>query len=297
MDHNNSSTLSAKKHQFIKFNNADPYKKIRLIILFFIVLSTLSYWFIENKNNTGKSNSYITHPKINDVYYLDFRLLSNNLRPTEKYRLAKVVDVTGDVITLLYGNYFYLNERSMINGIRFGHLRFKDYFSLYRNNFTRQQLANMQTKGAIFKIERPLNRKLHGNFIAPQQQQATSKLFIPGRQENIQGESFLKATNVNNHLQLAFDYFKQSAQLNYPQGQINLAQMYLHNTLEQKDLHKALHWLKQASFQSSKSAINKYTIICQQVKTCDINNFYQDLIDEGVNIRFNKAIKPKFSLN
>ncbi|MFT5003505.1 MAG: hypothetical protein ACI952_001858, partial [Flavobacteriales bacterium] len=45
---------------------------------------------------------YLTSPKVDDIYFLDFRLLSENLRPNEKYRIVKVVDITSDIVKLIY---------------------------------------------------------------------------------------------------------------------------------------------------------------------------------------------------
>ncbi len=120
---------------------------------------------------------------------------------------------------------------------------------------------------------------------------------MAGKQENLSGESYLKASNIKNHLRIAFNYFKESAQYDYAQGQVNLAQTYLLTQLEQQNFEQALYWFKQAALQSNKAAINKYTLVCQQVKNCDLNLFYQQLIDSGVNIRFNQATKPMFSVN
>jgi hypothetical protein len=289
MDNNNVNALTSRTHPFSTLNNGTaPFKKIRLIIIAIMAVMVLSYWFYQKQEVTNQASQLITHPKIDDIYYLDFRLFSENLRPKEKFRFAKVTDITGNIVTLLYGNFFYMNEQSMRNSIHYGHFRYKKYFSTYRNNFTQQELTNLQKTGAIFKIERPISSKLHSNFIKPQYTEITSTQFLPGKQENISGESYLKATNIQNHYAIAFEYFKESAQLNYAQGQINLAQMYLSTRLEQQDFNKALFWLKQAALQSNKAAINKYTIVCKKVSQCNIDDFYQSLLAAGVNIRFNK---------
>jgi hypothetical protein len=298
MDDNSLITEKHRTHQFAVLNTTkDPYKKIKLLLTAFISLVVLSYWYYQQNEFSSNTEQYLANPKIDDIYYLDFRLFSDKLRPKEKFRFAKIVDITGNVITLLYSDFFYPNEKAMINSIHYGHFRYNKYFSTYRNNFTLQQISKLRETQAIFKVERPIYDKLYGNFIKPQQAKLISTTFIEGKRENIVGESYFKASNINNHLQLAFKNFKKSAQLNYPLGQINLAQMYLMTTLEQQDFSQALYWLKQAALQSNKSAINKYTIVCQQVTNCDINDFYQDLISAGVNIRFNKTSLPKFSLN
>lgn len=68
-------------------------------------------------------------------------------------------------------------------------------------------------------------------------------------------------------------------------GQINLAEMYISGLHVEKDLNKAIFWLKQASLQSSKPAILKYGIVCKQIELCDIVDFYQELKANGVNIK------------
>jgi len=300
MGNSYTATVNTLAHQLSVFNNTeDLYKKIRVVITLSIILLTLAYWYVQQNKAIENTSQYISKPQIDDIYYLDFRLLSNKLRPKEKFRLAKVVDITGEVITLVYSDFFYVNQKSMNDSIRYGHLRYKKYFQGHRYNFTLQQLNTMQKSGAIFTVERPNNNKLHGNYIKSITNKSKDKggMFIPGKQENISGESYLKAKNIQNHDAIAFEYFKESAQLNYAQGQINLAQMYLLTHLEQQDYNKALYWLKQAALQSNITAINKYAIVCSQVDSCNLNAFYQALLDYGVNIRFNQSNKPQFSLD
>ena len=293
MENSNINSINTSTHQFYAFNNTvDPYKKVRIAITLCLALLTLVYWYVQQNKITENTEHYLTKPKIDDIYYLDFRLFSDKLRPKEKFRLAKVVDITGEVITLVYGDFFYVNKKSMVDSIRYGHLRYRKYFQGRRYNFTLQQLTAMKKSGAIWEVERPVNRKLHGNYIKPLSNKSikkeTNNIFAAGKQENISGESYLKATNIQNHYAIAFEYFKESAQLNYAQGQINLAQMYLSTRLEQQDFIKVLFWLKQAALQSNKTAINKYAIVCEKVEHCNLEEFYQELLDAGVNIRFNK---------
>lgn len=55
---------------------------------------------------------------INDIYFLDFRLLSDKLRPKNKYIIAKIFDITEDNVTFLYGNFFIngnMQQRIVLN--------------------------------------------------------------------------------------------------------------------------------------------------------------------------------------
>ncbi len=255
--------------------------------------------FIYNKSTQSQQEEdasliYLTNPKVDDIYFLDFRVLSDNLRPKEKYRIAKVVDVTGDIITLLYGNMFYLRQQSLKDSIRYGQLRYKDYFEGKRYDFTLAQLKEMHDSAAIYMIKRPEQNMLYGNYINAPKPDVRSSLYIPGKRENLEGLSLLKANYLENNLEQAFERFSRSAQLGLSQGQVSLAQMYLNAQYVEKDLNQAMYWFKQAALQSDKAAVLKYVIVCRQVSYCNEVDFYQELTEAGVNI---KVRKVDFTLN
>lgn len=255
------------------------------------VLTLLAvYWFIQTKftqfqEEDEASLTYLESPKIDDIYFLDFRVLSDNLRPNEKYRIAKLVDITGDIVTLLYGNIFYFRQQSLKDSIRYGELRYKDYFESKRYDLTRAQLKKMHDSSAIYMIKRPDKNMLYGNYINEPKGEGDSSLYIPGKRENLVGLSLQKSSYLENNLQQAFDHFSRSAQLGFAKGQVNLAQMYLNAHYVDKDLKQAMFWFKQAALQSNKAAVLKYVIVCRQVSYCNEMDFYQALTNAGVNIK------------
>lgn len=248
------------------------------LILFYIQLS-------DDDKELSETINYLSSPKINDFYFLDFRVLSDNLRPKEKYRLAKVVDITGDVVTLLYSDFYYYQEREIKDSIRFGHLRYQDYFQTKRYDFTVSQLKSMFDANAIFMIKRPYANRLYGNLVNPYKAPSDGRLFIPGKSQNTQGQAYFNAKNIEGRYELAFSYFHESAVLGYDIGQQNLAEMYINGYYVEKDFSKALEWLFKASLQSHKPAILKYVIVCKQVEMCELYDFYQALTQAGVNIQ------------
>jgi len=267
-------------------------------LLKFFIVTAAAYLLIEHFNRAEQiemeSDIYINSPKINDIYFLDFRLLSNTLRPNEKYRLAKVVDITGDVVTLRYGNMFYLRQKSLKDSIQYGQLRYRKYFEPKRYDFSFEQIRNMWRSNAIYLVKRPVLDRLFGNYVSPEKVRYNSNLFIPGKRENISASSLLKSNYIENNLSQAFELLQQSSQLGYAEGQVNLAQMYLNGQHVEKNLPQTLFWLKQASLQSYKPAILKYAIVCQQVTSCNIATFYQSLLSAGVNIKV-RGMKVKLS--
>lgn len=255
------------------------------IIIFLLLCLFIYKKSTQSKQENDDSLLYLANPKVDDIYFLDFRILSDNLRPNEKYRIAKVVDITGDVVTLLYGNIFYLRQQALKDSIRYGQLRYKDYFESKRYDLTLTQLKTMHDTSAIYMVKRPDNNMLFGNYVNNPETELSTNLYIPGKRENLAGLSLLKSDYLENNLQQAFERFSASAQLGFAPGQVNLGQMYLNGEYIDKDLNQALYWFNQAALQSDKSGVLKYVIVCRQVEYCQEADFFQALFDAGVNIK------------
>lgn len=256
-------------------------KILAVLLLMFYILYALKQVPSEPK----KTSEYIASPKIGDIYFINYPLLEKNARPSENFRIAKLVDITANILTFQYGNLFYVSQNAAEKGIEFGHMRYSKYLEPKRYNFSLTEVAQLHNDNIFYRVERPVYGKLYGNFVSPQRKKLSAGLYIPGKTENNAGEAHLMSGHLENHLQLAFDYFTQSAKLNNPVGQTNLAQMYIDQRFIEKDFQQSLYWLKQASLQSYKPAILKYVIVCQQVSSCDEIEFYQELQTAGVAIK------------
>jgi hypothetical protein len=272
----------------LKKINLPQYTKQQKLTFILLLCVILSLWLIEynnNKSEESQSLSIILKPKVNDIYFLDFRLLSHKLRPHEKYRIAKVADITGDTVTLVYGRFYYQYQNAAINSIRYSQLSYKDYFEPKRYNLPHSTIKDMYHGQAIYLALRPTRNKLFGSLVGPEKVKEASGLFIYGKNENNKGESFLNEVYSETNLTSAFELFQASSKLGYAKGQVNLAKMYINGWHAEKDLNKALYWLKQASLQSYKPAILKYGIICKNIPSCNVIDFYQELNSAGVNIK------------
>jgi len=259
-----------------------------VVLLFFVLLYLGFLKYDSYKTEENQTLTIIENPKVNDIYFLDFRLLSNKLRPHEKYRIAKVVDITGDIVTLVYGRFFYQFQNAAITTIQYGHLSYKDYFEPKRYDISHNTIKNMYNEQAVYLAKRPIRNKLFGNLVGPEKVKEPIDYLTYGRKENIKGEAFLKEQFSETNLKTAFELFHDSSNLGYAKGQVNLAEMYINGQYVDKDFEQALYWLKQASFQSYKPAILKYGIICKQTRSCNLVDFYQELMDYGVNIKVRK---------
>lgn len=260
-------------------------KTLILLPLLSVAIYYGYYVLYQNHLKQQQTQKIVSAPKVNDIYFFDFRVFKDNLRPTEKYRLAKVVDITGDIVTLVYGSFYYQRQHAAINSIYYGQLSYKDYFETKRFDYKYSEIQDKLTSGAIYLAMRPVHEKLLGQRVGPEPVHYRSSIFIQGRKESLKGEAFLNELHSETNLQQAFEQFSKSANYGYAQGQVNLAEMYINGQYVEKDLVQALYWLNLASLQSNKKAILKYDIICKQVPSCQIYDFFENLIASGVDVK------------
>jgi ribosomal protein L40E len=252
-----------------------------------IILLALGYWIAGKYEEQSLADNYIAAPEVNDFYFIDFRDISKNLRPKQKYRVAKVIDITGNTASLVFGNLFYLTQSAIPGSIRRGQVGNRQYFERKRYDFSFSQLKSMREAGTIFNAKRPRGNLIYGTPVFTQQKHFSSSVYYPGARQNTEGLAFQDATYVDDNYKTAFERFNASAQLGFIYGQVNLAEMYLSDKHGQRNVDLALYWFKQASMQSNKKAIEKYLLVCEKVPTCQIPEFYQALTDAGVNFHLN----------
>ena len=239
------------------------FNKLRLLSTFtgsVMIITLLSYYFSEEQQTHRQSQTYIDAPKLNDFYYLNYQKVAAGLPPHHKYRIAKIVDITGGTVSLSYGNYFYPLKKSLSDGLRFGHTRDFDYFEKTRHNFSYAELNSLFEQDFIYRVVRP-------------------EFNIIGRNSAIY--------MIDGNAVQAFILLKKSAELAYAPGQTNLAELYLTGIEGSRDIQTAAHWLLQAALQGYQPAIEKYRVICQLEESCQIEDFYRVLNEAGTRYEIN----------
>lgn len=280
------SKSSAIPKSSMKKINARLFPFYRLASKFIglaVLLLALTYWVVGKYQEQSLADRYIAAPQVNDFYFVDFRDISKALRPKQKYRLAKVADITGNTASLVFGNLFYLTQSAIPGSIRRGQVGNVRYFEGKRYDFTFDQLKDMRAAGTIFNVKRPRGNLIYGTPVFTAKQYVTSSVYYPGARQNNEGLAFQEATYVDGNYKTAFARFSRSAQLGFVYGQVNLGEMYLSDKHGARDVTLALYWFKQASLQSHKKAIEKYVLVCEQVARCHLPQFYQELKQAGVN--------------
>jgi hypothetical protein len=122
----------------------------------------------EHKTEQLEASVLIANPKINDIYFLDMRLINSNLERKNKYKLAKVVRVTDDNVVIVYGSFFYQWQYAVVNSIQYGDLSNSDYFTLIPDYIPFSKIQEMKRNGSIYLVKRPIQNKMYGNFVSPE---------------------------------------------------------------------------------------------------------------------------------
>jgi len=156
----------------LESHHRKPKLSITLNQLVFLTCLLVVVYFSYGKYTTYKTeqketSSLLLAPQVNDIYFLDFRLLSDKLARKNKYKLAKVVRVTDDNLVIVYGNFSYQWQYSVLNSIQYGDLNNWDYFASMPDYIPLNKIKAMHSNGAIYLIKRPIQNKLYGNRVIP----------------------------------------------------------------------------------------------------------------------------------
>jgi len=269
----------------MSLGNKEIFRDVRFIGAFILLVLASSFYFYKTIQKNKEADAYLANPKVNDFFFIDYSKYGVETRPNERYRLARLVDITGEWYTVVYGNYFYSYPNKIEDSFRFEQVTNQRYFEKKRYEYSKNQLTAMKRNGKIVSVLRPQAGMLFGSDVTMKTDKLPRGVYFPGARENSAGEEFLSAINQSGNYQLAYDKFKESADKGFPKGQVNLGEMYLTGDHGEKSYEKALYWFEQAAIQSYKPGINKYLIVCNYVSLCIKENFYQTLADAGVNFR------------
>jgi hypothetical protein len=281
-------TLPSQQAKELSKNLFPAWRLISKFLGTLLTVMFLGYLIQGEVKKEQWSDQFIEQPAVNDFYHVDFRYLSNDLRPNEKYRIGKVIDITGEIATVVYSRLFYNMQRGGDESIRVGHVTHFSFFSRKEYHYKFSELQAMRSQGAIYRVERPVDNRLRGKPVVTAKKRFLSATYFPGARQNNSGLAFMEASYLADHYQRAFEKFKTSSERGYKLGQVNLAELYITGKHGEVDLNQALFWLQEAALQDHQPAIDKYLIVCQQVAECKKSDFLKVMSDAGVNFRVDK---------
>ena len=158
-------TLETKQ---LKPELSTPLNKLVLLICLLVLIFFGYERYEQHKTEQAETSVLILTPKVNDIYFLDMRLITDKLERKNKYKLAKVVRVSDDNLAIVYGSFFYQWQYAVVNSIQYGDLSNSDYFTLIPDYLSFSKIKEMKSNGAIYLVKRPMQNKIYGNFVSPE---------------------------------------------------------------------------------------------------------------------------------
>ena len=155
-------TLETKQ---LKPELSKPLNRLVLLTCLLVIAYFGYEKYVLHKAEQTETTVLILSPQVNDIYFLDFRSLSDKLQRKNKYKLAKIVRVSDDNVAIVYGRVFYQWQYSVVNSIQYGDLSNDDYFMLLPEYIPFSKIKEMRGNGAIYLAKRPMQNKLYGNFV------------------------------------------------------------------------------------------------------------------------------------
>lgn len=138
-------------------------------LVFLLVMMYFGYErYISHNAEQEETSTFISNPKLNDIYFLDLKVLGEIVEPKNKYKLAKVVRVSDEHLAIVYGKFFYQWQSAVKSSIEYGDLSNKNYFTLIPDYIPLSKIHEMRSNRGIYLVKRPKQNKLYGNRITPE---------------------------------------------------------------------------------------------------------------------------------
>lgn len=140
-----------------------------VLLVFLLVMMYFGYGrYIFHNTEQEETSTFIATPQLNDIYFLDLKILGEIDEPKNKYKLAKVVRVSDEYLAIVYGKFFYQWQSAVKNSIEYGDLSNKNYFTLMPDYIPLSKIHEMRSNKGIYLVKRPKQNKLYGNRITPE---------------------------------------------------------------------------------------------------------------------------------
>jgi len=142
--------------------------KLVLLVCVLVIMYFGYERYISHITEQKETSAFILTPKINDIYFLDLKVLGDIVEPKNKYKLAKVIRVSDEHLAIVYGKFLYQWQSAVVSSIEYGDLSNKNYFTLIPDYISLSKINEMRSSGAIYLIKRPKQNKLYGNIVTPE---------------------------------------------------------------------------------------------------------------------------------
>ncbi|MAD89494.1 MAG: hypothetical protein CMK64_07290 [Pseudoalteromonas sp.] len=253
-----------QKSLFYFHDQTDKLYKHHHKTLFVIALIVIAYFVHSIYENKQQQAVFLADPQIDDVLILDMGHINTDRKYQAQYRVAQVLQVGDETVTLKQGSYTYRKKRGAERAIKLDSLMLNNYFRPALLSFKKSELSALYDKGAIDEIYRPTDIYVMGGIVRHRAmpERVPHKLKIAFNQYNQEGVQAYLARDFEEARKL----FTLAAEQGHDWGQYNLADMLEYGEGGNIDLAGAYKWYKSAAEQSNLKAKAALESFCDKHK-------------------------------
>ena len=148
-----------------KAKSSISLNKLVFLACFFMAVFFGYQKYALHQAEKAETSILILTPKVNDIYFLELRLDEDKIERKNKYKLAKVVRITDEGLSIVHGRVFYQWQSAVVSSIQYGELGNHDYFDLIPDYIPFNKIKEMKSNGTIYLVKRPIRNKLYGNLV------------------------------------------------------------------------------------------------------------------------------------
>lgn len=249
---------AVQKSLFFFHDKTEKIYKHSTLVTYFLFLAAVLYFVNAHFNTQKEQLNFLALPEKDDVLILDMGHLQTSRQYQAQYRVAQVLQVEDDKITLKQGRFTYRKQRGAERAIKLDALM-NNYFRPALLTFKRSELADMHELGTISEVYRPKDIYVMGGIVRHRKQPKSLAPVITFNPYNQEGIRFYQDGNYEQ----ARSSFLKAAEQGDSWGQYNLADMYEYGEGGTQSLEQAYYWYKQATEQNHFKAKEALTVFCQ----------------------------------
>ncbi|NOU52974.1 sel1 repeat family protein [Pseudoalteromonas sp. JBTF-M23] len=246
--------------------------KVQLILLFTIIAvihQALSY-----QQSHRLQQTVLLQPQKDDVWIINMGHFQTQRKYQAQYRVAQVLNVTGEHVELQQGSFTYRKRRGAERAISLDSLMLDSYFRKQTLTLKRSELLSYFEAQAIDTVYRPEDIYVLGGIVKrramPKAINASIRTKVVLNHYNNEGITLFQ----KGEYQAARESFLQAAEQGDSWGQYNLAGMLEHGQGGEKDLQQAIYWLEQAAVQGHSQAKQLHKDLCIQQRALCTNEIH-----------------------
>lgn len=135
---------------------------------FIFVIFLIFLYFAYDEYSHRSRMQLIKEPKINDFYFVDYKLIEPSADARFRYLPLKVSYIDGEFITFKIGNLGYTKKVSVTEHVKFDMAVKNFYFKKEDLVVSHQTLLNWTDDGIVYDIDRPKNIYINGWIVIHQ---------------------------------------------------------------------------------------------------------------------------------